>query len=114
MSFKIGDLSDQLSAKIGVNQHTAAEFDHRTGHLIPAPSSNPSATLAFCNAWLAAPLSRLSKAETIIACPVVSSTAQPMSQNGVLAANLISGICDSANTRTNGAPSNALRHAFIM
>jgi hypothetical protein len=60
--------------------------------IIPSRSSNPSATLAFWSAWLAAPLSRLSNAETMIACPVDSSTTHPTSQKGVLATNLISGI----------------------
>src|SRR5262249_6776252 len=88
-----------------------SQMGGQTFQTTPSRSSNPSATLAFCSAWLAAPLSRLSNAETMIACPVASSTAQPMSQNGVLATNLISGIWAPAKTRTNGAFSNAPRHA---
>ncbi len=66
----------------------------------PRSASRPSARFAFCTAWPAAPLPRLSSAQITIAVPVAPSVKTPISAVSVPCTRESSGATPSSSTRT--------------
>ncbi len=72
-----------------------------------AVSSSPRARFAFCSAWPAAPLPRLSSAQTTTARPVARSSKSAISAASVCCTRASSGATPSGSTRTTWLPAYA-------
>src|SRR5581483_7157026 len=86
----------------GGHAHTSTPLRRR-----PAVSSRPSARFAFWSAWPAAPLPRLSRAQTTTVRPVARSAKTPISALSVCWTRAISGTTPSGSTRTTALPAYA-------
>src|SRR5206468_1711352 len=83
----------------GRHAHTSTPWSRS-----PAVEPSPSARFAFCTACPAAPLPRLSSAQTTIVVPVASSVKTPSSAASVPCTRASSGTTPSGSIRTTSLP----------
>src|SRR5439155_21228676 len=98
---ELANLTRQASALSSVPEGQAADFDHQS-HASAISWGKPYIRFMFSTAWPAAPLPRLSSAETTTRRRVLGSSAKPRSAQLVWATAWITGRPDPS-TRTSGA-----------